>query len=153
MSTPVCLCGHRRHHGRPSPSWRPGVSVALITGYFRRHHGRLPIPREHHVEPESKAPPYLFSSVAPRTTNSAASATCRVHQEQQGHSSGQGNAVTPTALRHVGAVRGKPVALPAQTPDRGAAHDAQGLLLRRVEKGNDILCVLGPLRSQQCKRQ
>ena len=43
--------------------------------------------------------------------------------------------VTPTALRHVDAVRGKPVALPAQTPDRGAAHDAQGLLLRRVGKG------------------
>ena len=57
--------------------------------------------------------------------------------------------MTPTALRHVGAVRGKPVALPAQTPDRGAAHDAQGLLLRRVGKGNDILCVLGSLRSQQ----
>ena len=31
-----------------------------------------------------------------------------------------------------GAVRGKPVALPAQTPERGGAHDAQGLLLGRV---------------------
>ena len=37
----------RHHHGAQ------GVSVALMAGYlFRRHHGRLPIPREHHVEPE-----------------------------------------------------------------------------------------------------
>ena len=33
-----------------------------------------------------------------------------------------------------GAVRGKPVAHPAQTPERWGAHDAQGLLLRRVGK-------------------
>ena len=32
-----------------------------------------------------------------------------------------------------GAVRGKPMAHPAQTPERGGAHDAQGLLLRRVD--------------------
>ena len=31
-----------------------------------------------------------------------------------------------------GAVRGKPMAHPAQTPERGGAHDAQGHLLRRV---------------------
>ena len=31
-----------------------------------------------------------------------------------------------------GAMRGRPVAIPAQTPERGGAHDAQRLLLRRV---------------------
>ena len=66
MSTPVCPCGHRRHHGRPSPSWRPGISFALITGYLRRHHGRLPIPREHHVEPEFGFVPVLSDGTASR---------------------------------------------------------------------------------------
>ena len=66
MSTPVRPCGHRRHHGRPSPSWRPGVSVALITRYFHRHHGRLPIPREHHVEPEFGFVPVLSDGTASR---------------------------------------------------------------------------------------
>ena len=66
MSTPVCPCGHRRHHGRPSPSWRPGVSDALIIGYFRRHHGRLPIPREHHIEPEIGFIPVFSDGTASR---------------------------------------------------------------------------------------
>ena len=48
------------------PSWRPGVSVALITRYFRRHHGRLPIPREHHVEPEIGFVPVLSDGTASR---------------------------------------------------------------------------------------
>ena len=66
MSTPVCPCGHRCHHGRPSPSWRPGVSDALIIGYFRRHHGRLPIPREHHIEPEIGFVPVFSDGTASR---------------------------------------------------------------------------------------
>ena len=76
--------GHRRHHG-----WIPcvveprrgtvaimaglhhhgvqGVSVALMAGYlFRRHHGRLPIPREHHVEPEFGFVPVLSDGTASR---------------------------------------------------------------------------------------
>ena len=71
-SWPDTMCrrapeGHRRHHGRLSPSWRPGVSVALMAGYlFRRHHGQLPIPREHNVEPEFGFVPVLSDGTASR---------------------------------------------------------------------------------------
>ena len=42
-------------------------TVALMAGYlFRRHHGRLPIPREHHVEPEFGFVPVLSDGTASR---------------------------------------------------------------------------------------
>ena len=56
-----------------------------------------------------------------------------------------------------GAVRGKPVALPAQTPDGGGANDAQGLLLRRVgqdccrDKHEGDRCADGHARSVERK--
>ena len=56
----------------PSPSWpavtimAPRVFVALITGYFRRHHGRLPILREPRVEPEIGFVPVLSEGTASR---------------------------------------------------------------------------------------